>query len=122
MEYLKHLRCINENEDRHNRLGAPQKIVVFQQQGSGEKKIAALRKLGGEHFALEVISLDSPLPDIIDDPYEFIPRDLDAQLVLDFLSHPDLAYDLATTCRDRGIPIIASGKKTLVKEVIIPPT
>ena len=100
----------------------PQKIVVFQQQGSGEHKIAALREYGLKLLSLNVISIDEALPDIIDDPYDFIPRDLDADLVLDFLKHPDLAYDLAVVCRGRSIPVIASGKKSIVKEVITPPT
>ena len=99
-----------------------QKIVVFQQNGSGEYKITALKKFGNDRISLDIISIDEDLPDIIDDPYDFIPQDFSADLVLDFLKHPDLAHDLASACRDRSIPIIASGKKSLIKEVITPPT
>jgi len=100
----------------------PQKIVVLQQCGSGEKKIAGVKAHGGERFDLQVISIDTPLPEIIDDPYDIIPRDLQADLALDFLKHPDLSYDLAVACRDRRIPLIASGKKSQIQEVITPPT
>ena len=107
-------------EDDHRQV--PQKIAVFQQRGSGESKIRGVRTFGGNLFSLQIITLDDALPDIIDDPFDFIPRNLQADVVLDFLTHPDLSYDLAVACRDRNIPIIASGKKSLVKEVITPPT
>lgn len=106
-------------DDQHR---TPQKITVFQQWGSGESKIKGLRTFGGKLFSLNVISVDDALPDVIDDPFDFIPRNLQADLVLDFLKHPDLSHDLAVACRDQNIPIIASGKKSLLKEVITPPT
>ncbi len=109
-------------EDRHGYCEGTQKILVFQQSGSGEGKIAAVRKHGGERCSVWVISIDDDLPEIIDNPYEFIPQNLKADLVLDFLKHPDLSCDLAVACRDRGIPIIASGKKSPIEEVITPPT
>ena len=34
-----------------------------------------------------------------------------ADLVLDFLKHPDLSNDLIAMCGERKIPVVASGKK-----------
>ena len=98
------------------------KIIVFQQNNSGESKIAGIRKFGEGRFDLHMISIDIPLPPVIDDAREFLPADIDADLVLDFLKHPDLSYDLARLCRDKGIPVVASGKKLKYEGVATPPT
>ena len=99
-----------------------QKIVVFQQNGSGEKKIEGIRRYGNSGFTIEIVSIDETLPGVIDDAREYIPKDLRADLVLDFLKHPDLSQDLAEVCRDKNIPVVASGKKVRVNGVLTPPT
>lgn len=99
-----------------------QKIMVFQQNKSGEKKIAGIRKYGGQLIKLEVVSIDTPLPAVIDDANTYLPREIKADLVLDFLKHPDLSLDLATKCSQLKIPVVASGKKLRVKGVLTPPT
>ena len=99
-----------------------QKILVFQQNKSGERKIAGIQKFGKGMFDLERISIDTPLPPVIDDTRHFLPDEIQADLVLDFLKHPDLSYDLALMCEKKNIPIVASGKKSEVKSVITPPT
>ena len=98
------------------------RVMVFQQNGSGQTKIEGIRKYGGDQFLLEIFSIDRPLPGVIDDGKEFLPSDMPADLVLDFLSHPDLSYDLAEICREKQIPVVASGKKLRVKGVFTPPT
>jgi hypothetical protein len=98
------------------------KILVFQQNKSGETKIAGIRKFGENHFNLQMISIDVPLPPVIDDAREFLPADIDADLVLDFLQHPDLSYDLGQLCSQKGIPVVASGKKAKIEGVATPPT
>jgi len=98
------------------------KIIVFQQNRSGESKIAGIRKFGEGPFDLHMVSIDIPLPPVIDDAREFLPADIDADLVLDFLKHPDLSYDLARLCRKKGIPVVASGKKMKLEGVATPPT
>lgn len=99
-----------------------QKILVFQQNGSGEGKIKGIRLYGRNLFVIETFSIDSPLPPIIDDAHEYLPEDLDASLVLDFLKHPDLSEDLASLCRKHSVPMVASGKKLRTEGVITPPT
>lgn len=99
-----------------------QKIVVFQQNGSGEKKIEGIRRYGNGRFAIEIVSIDETLPGVIDDARKYIPKDIRADLVLDFFKHPDLSQDLAEVCRDKKIPAVASGKKLRVKGVLTPPT
>jgi len=98
------------------------KILVFQQNGSGETKIAGIKAYGGDRFQLDMRSIDIPLPPVIEDAREFLPNDIETDLVLDFLKHPDLSCDLAKLCAAKGIPVIASGKKILENGVICPPT
>ena len=99
-----------------------QKILVFQQNGSGEKKIEGIRRCGKNRFTLDIISINDSLPIIIDDTTQYIPRNFQADMVLDYLTHPDLSYDLAVVCRDKNIPVVASGKKLRVKGALTPPT
>ena len=47
---------------------------------------------------------------------------IEADLVLDFLGHPDLSMDLGHLCTTLGIPVVASGKKSRDGLVITPPT
>jgi len=101
---------------------ATQKIVVFQQNGSGEKKIAGIRKYGGDRFVLEVVSIDTPLPVVVDDPEVYLPRNIKADLVLDFLKHPDLSHELAEVCSQEKVPVVASGRKWRGKNILTPPT
>jgi len=107
---------MNERKDK------PQRVTVFQQNGSGERKIAGVRKYGGDDIVLEVISIDVDLPPIIDDSSPYLPTDLQADLVLDFLKHRDLAHDLAKLCASRNIPIVSSGKKSMGGHALTPPT
>ena len=88
-----------------------QKIVVFEQNGSGQSKIAGIHRFGQDRFVIETVSIDVPLPVMVEDGREYLPREIDADLVLDYLKHPDLCHDLALICREKGIPIVASRKK-----------
>lgn len=99
-----------------------QRITVFQQNGSGERKIEAVRKYGDDIIALDIVSIDEELPKVIDDCRPYLPAQIDADLVLDFLVHEDLSLDLARLCAEQKIPIVASGKKIINKWVITPPT
>jgi hypothetical protein len=99
-----------------------QRVWVFQQDGSGESKIAGLRKYGGDSLVLESISIDQDLPPVLDDTTDYLPDHFEADLVLDFLKHPDLSHDLALMGTRLNIPVIASGKKTTVKGILTPPT
>lgn len=99
-----------------------QKLMVFQQNGSGEQKIAGLRRYGQELFELEVYNIDGVLPLVLDDTSGYLPESLSCQLVLDFLCHGDLSSDLASLCARLEIPIIASGKKHKGRGLITPPT
>lgn len=113
--------CYSKSETS-NRISGVQKIAVFQQNGSGEKKIEGIRRFGDNRFTLEIISIDETLPAVIDDAREYIPGEIRADLVLDFLKHPDISHDLAVICREKKIPVIASGKKIRVTGIHTPPT
>ncbi len=99
-----------------------QRIMVFQQNGSGERKISGLRKYGGDSFQLEIVSIDDILPPVLDDTSDYLPEDVSCDLVLDFLRHSDLSTDLAVLCEKKEIPLIASGKKIAGKGIMTPPT
>ena len=100
----------------------PQRILVIQPNDSGESKIKGIRNYGKGLFELEIFSIDGILPPVIDNSEEYLPENINAQLVLDFLKHPDLSIDLAKFCEDRKIPLIASGKKMTNKWPYKPPT
>lgn len=99
-----------------------QRVTVFQQNGSGERKIEAVKKYGSDIISLDIVSVDQALPAIIDDTGPYLPDNLDTDLVLDFLQQKDLSLDLAELCAAKNIPIIASGKKLSNKWVLTPPT
>lgn len=101
---------------------ARQRIMVFQQNGSGERKISGLREYGGDLLELEIVDIDEVLPIVIDDTREYLPKDVSCDLVLDFLRHNDLSTDLAAICEKSGIPLIASGKKITGQGIFTPPT
>lgn len=102
--------------------GTQQRILVFQQNGGGESKIQGIRRFGGDRFDLRVVSIDRPLPPVLDDTGDLLPPLGETDLVLDFLAHPDLSQDLCRKCADQGIPVVASGKKHRIPGVITPPT
>lgn len=99
-----------------------QKIMVFQQNGSGKSKIEGINKFGDKQFKLTTFDIDGPLPPVIDDTSQYLPDTIDADLVLDFLKHRDLSDDLSVLCKKLDIPVVASGKKISVGEAICPPT
>ena len=99
-----------------------QRILVFQEKGSGEPKIKGIREYGKGLFSIESISIDISLPPIIDNPEAYLPEDISADLVLDFLKHPDLSLELAVMCRKKRIPIVSSGKKIDDDWALTPPT
>jgi thymidylate synthase len=101
---------------------AKQKILLFQQNQSGATKVKGIREFGQDRFVVETVDIDTPLPPVLDDAGEFLPDTIDADLVLDFLSHPDLSIDLGRLCTKLGIPVVASGKKSRDGLVITPPT
>ena len=98
----------------------PPIILVCQQNGSGEAKIAGIRQYGGELFRIRTHDINAPLPDLIDDTTPYLPKRLEADLILDFLKHPDLSTDLARMAHAAGVPVVASGKK--IPHALTPPT
>ena len=81
------------------------KIVVFGENGSGEKKIQGITLHGTGLENIERFNIEEALPEFVDDPEEYIPEDFSADLVLDFLKHPDLSSHLAQVCKKKNIPV-----------------
>ena len=88
-----------------------QRLIIFQEKGSGEKKLVGLRRFGRDLEIAAVYDITAPLPSFIDNPEEFIPAEFSGDLVLSFLKHPDLLAYLAELCQAKRLPLIASGKK-----------
>lgn len=88
-----------------------QRLVIFQERGSGEKKLAGLRRFGQDLEITAVYDITAVLPPFIDSPEEFITTDFNGDLVLSFLKHPDLLAYLAELSLTKQISLIASGKK-----------
>ena len=118
----KNTRCYPSGERKSERKISREKILVFQQNGSGERKIQGIRRYGKELFIIETVSISKALAPIPGHSPEYLPSNIQADLVLDFLKHPDLSHDLAVACRARNIPIVASGKKLRVEGALTPPT
>jgi len=87
------------------------KLVVFEEHGSGEKKIQGITEHGTGLEISRRYNIEESLPALVDDPELYIPADFSADLVLDFLKHPDLSSYLVQVCRKKNIPVVASGKK-----------
>jgi len=99
-----------------------QRILVFQQGGSGENKIRGIRQYGGERFIIETYDIDAPLPDLIEDSSVYLPDSLAADLVLDYLKRLDLSHDLWSVCEKNAVPVVASSRKGAGTWAITPRT
>ena len=86
-------------------------IVVFEEHGSGEKKIQGIKRHGRGLEICKRYNIVENLPPIVDEPENYISEDFSADLVLDFLRHPDLSAHLVQVCKRKNIPVIASGRK-----------
>ncbi len=87
-----------------------QRLVVFEEMGSGDYKIAGIEVYGKDIQIVKVVNIDSALPPIVDEPEEYISEDFEGDLVLNFLRHPDLSEYLVGLCNKKGVPVIASGR------------
>lgn len=92
-----------------------QHVLVFQRNKMGEGKVKAVSELGRD-LELRVIDVPGPFPVLIDEPEAHFPPEMDellgwADLVLDHLYHPDLTGYLLERSEERGVPVIASGRK-----------
>ncbi len=99
-----------------------QKVLIIQQNGAGERKAHGIKRFGKDRFEVQIIDIETNLPPIIDDGFEYLPDKIDADIVLDFLKHPDLAEDLADLCGNQDIQVVSSGKKITKPNAICPPT
>ena len=99
-----------------------QKVLIIQQNGAGERKAHGIKRFGKDKFEVEVIDIETDLPLIIDDGFEYLPDKIEADIVLDFLKHPDLSEDLADLCGKQDIPVVISGKKIIKPNAVCPPT
>lgn len=97
------------------------KILVLQQKGRGQSKVKGIREIYPDRFQIESLDIEHPLPRILDDTSSYLPSRIQADLVLDYLLHPDLSLDLAQLCQEQKIPVIASGKKISLQNVLTPP-
>ncbi len=105
---------------KENTADRPQRILVFQQKGSGVNKISGILKYGGNRFIVETFDIDEPLPGLIEHGGVYLPETIDADLVLDYLKHLDLSNDLWKLCEKLKIPVVASNRKSTDGWVMTP--
>jgi hypothetical protein len=86
-------------------------IIVFQEHNSGELKVEGVQRYGEGLKIVKIVSINQHLPDFVEDPEAFIANDFSADLVLNFLKHPDLVEYLIRICEKKGIAIVSAGKK-----------
>ncbi len=96
------------------------RIVVFQRGERAIHKIAGIRKYGRGIEITEVFTVPEALPEIIDNPEEYISSDFEADLVLDYLYHPDLSDFLVEIAKRKGVPVVSPGRR--ITGAITPPT
>lgn len=89
----------------------PTRIVVFEQNRAGQYKVHGIREYSRNIEIVAVFSVDENLPQFVDEPEKYISKEFSCDLVLDFLSHPDLSEYLVSICQRKNIPVVASGKK-----------
>lgn len=99
-----------------------QRILIIQQNGAGDRKAQGIKRFGENRFDVEIVDVETDLPSIIDDGFEYLPEKIDADIVLDFLKHPDLSEDLALLCEKQNVPVVISGKKITRGNAICPQT
>lgn len=99
-----------------------QHIWVFQQNGSAEAKIKAIRAEANDLIELKIFNIDDALPSVVDNSQTYLPENIEADMVLNFFTHPDLAYDLAHLCQKKGVPCVASGQRFRIEGIATPPT
>ena len=85
-------------------------IVVFQQNGSAERKTAGINEYGKGIFIKNTFSIDEALPEVLDHPEKYISSEFAGDLVLNFLKHPDLSSYLVDLCEEKSIPVVTTGK------------
>ncbi|MCF8106514.1 MAG: DUF166 domain-containing protein [Desulfohalobiaceae bacterium] len=97
------------------------RILVFEQNKSGRSKVKGIQEIASGLFSISRQEIESSLPTVLDETMAYLPQKIEADLVLDYLKHPDLSLDLAVVCKKLGIPVVASGRKLLNKWAWTPP-
>jgi len=92
------------------RNSCPFRLVIFEEAGSGKYKVAGIEVYGRNITIERIYNIPPAMPEIIDEPEEFIPDDFEGDLILNFLRHPDLSEHLVKICKIKGMPVIASGQ------------
>lgn len=87
-----------------------QRLVIFEEDGSGDMKIAGIEVYGRDIFIKSVYNMKGPFPEIIDEPQDYFNSSFTCDLVLDFLKQLDLSEYLVKVCKKKHIPVISSGK------------
>ncbi len=93
-------------------------IAIFQR-GNFADHIAEGIRLNSD-FKVSVFSVPEELPQIIDEVEKYIKSDFKADLILDYLYHPNLTEYLIELAKSKGIPIIVPKRK--VRDAITPVT
>jgi hypothetical protein len=93
------------------KIHCPYRLVVFDESGLGKYKVSGIEQYGHNIVIEKIFNIPEDLPDIIDEPEEFMPEDIKGDLILNFIKHPDLSEHLVKMCKIKGVPVIAPGQQ-----------
>ncbi|OCC15693.1 hypothetical protein DBT_1044 [Dissulfuribacter thermophilus] len=94
------------------------KVIVFEERGSGRRKIQGIETYGKGIQIIDVIDVGGPFPEFVEEPEDLVQGDFSVDLCLNFVKHPDISQYIVDLYTEKGIPVVASGQK--VKGAITP--
>jgi hypothetical protein len=97
------------------------RVLVCRQNQSGLGKIQGILRHSQGRVVLRVHSEDTPLSVFFEKARDLLPDISGADLVPDYFRHPDLSHAPAVLCREKGLLLVARGKKTAREGALCPP-
>lgn len=88
----------------------PFRLVIFQQGGNADFKVGGIEVYGNGIEIQTVHDLPASLPEVIDEPDEYVCLIEPCDLVLTFVKQPDIAAHIVSLANAKGIPVIAPGQ------------
>lgn len=97
-----------------------QSISIIQQGDDGESKVKWLTEHEDGFEIIQVLKLPLDLPVLIDDPAPYLADLLLTDLVLTFVSQPDIMDEIVRWCGDNHVVLVASGQRLIGADVFCP--
>jgi len=84
------------------------RILLFQRGKYGERVVETVKKYAKKLKIVRVFKIPKDLPDIIEEPEEYIPNDIfkDIDLIITYSLHPDLSQYIVELAKKNGIKTV----------------